>query len=87
MAKSGFEKFTMKTGGARALLRSDEVRRDLDRRARNVAEVAQAQHPPDFEVRADSYVGAGRAGATVVGLLRLERTNRVLGGAIDAART
>lgn len=82
-----FEKFVIESAAARALLRSDTVRKDLERRARNVAEAAQGQHPPNFEVRADSYVGAGRAGATVVGLLRVERRSRALGGAIDAART
>lgn len=86
MARSGFEKFKLHPNAARKILRSDDVRQDLERRARNVAQVAQGQHPPDFDVRADSYVGAGRAGATVVGLLSLERTRRVLGGAIDAAR-
>jgi hypothetical protein len=84
------EKFVIDSGGARALLRSPGVRAMLLARALRVAAAADAQlatlDAPYPAVEADSYTGAGRAGATVLGVpLPLERSRRILGGAIDAA--
>lgn len=84
MAASGFEKFKILPKGARSLLRSDQVRADLQRRAESVQRAAQGQ--TEAELTADSYTGKGRAGATVIGVpLAQEQDQRILGGAIDAA--
>lgn len=84
MASSGFEKFKISSAGARALLRSDGVRADMQRRADAVLRVAQSQ--TDAELTADSVIGPGRAGASVFGVpMREEQAHRILGGAIDAA--
>lgn len=84
MASSGFEKFKILPAGARALLRSDQVRADLQRRAESVQRAAQGQTAA--EITADSYTGKGRAGATVIGVpMAQEQDRRILGGAIDAA--
>jgi hypothetical protein len=80
------ERFTIDSAGARALLRSDGVRADLDARAQRVKAAAEGQVDSDVEIIADSYIGSGRAGATVIGVpMRIERRRRVLGGAVDAA--
>lgn len=76
--------------GYRATLRSPGVQLDLLRRARNVKAVVDshlaeldAPYPPAV---ADVTVGRNRASATVIGVpLPLERSRRILGGAIDAA--
>ena len=91
-------RFHMRSAGARAILRSDGVRDDLQRRADAVKAVAEPQwleatadDHVDGPVRviADTYVGSSRAGATVIAIhpysLRIERERRILGGAIDAA--
>lgn len=84
MAISGFEKFKISSPGARALLRSGGVRADLQRRAEAVRTAAQPQ--TDADLTADSYIGKGRAGATVIGVpMPIEQDRRILGGAIDAA--
>lgn len=93
------ERFKLNSRGARALLRSDGVRADLQRRAEAVKAVAEPQweaatadiHTEEpVRVIADSYTGSGRAGATVIAIhpasLRIEQDRRILGGAIDAAR-
>lgn len=84
------ERFRLNSAGVRQILRSDEVRSDLQRRADQVKAGADAQlaglEGPHPEVAADSYVGSGRAGATVIGVpLPLEESRRILGNAIDAA--
>ncbi|MFH0243594.1 hypothetical protein ACGRHY_14470 [Streptomyces sp. HK10] len=92
-------RFRLRSRGARALLRSDGVRADLQRRADQVRAVADPQfqeatadsHVSEpVRVIADTYTGAQRAGATVIAIhpssLRIERERRILGGAIDAAR-
>lgn len=68
----------------RALLRSPEVRRDLERRARAIAQAAG----PGFE--ADSEVGTNRARATArtatIEARVEEATRRSLTRAVDAGR-
>ncbi|MEU2180111.1 hypothetical protein [Streptomyces thermolilacinus] len=89
----------MNSRGARALLRSAEVRDDLQRRADAVKAVAAPAYERatsdiwtryPVKVIADTSVGANRAFATVVvvhpAALRIEREHRILGGALDAAR-
>lgn len=87
---AALERFRLNPAGARQLLRSGEVRSDLQRRADQVKVEADAQlaglEGPHPDVLADSYVGSGRAGATVIGVpLPLEESRRILGSAIDAA--
>jgi hypothetical protein len=68
----------------RDLLRSPEVRRDLERRARNIAAAAG----PGFE--ADSEIGRNRARASVwtatFEAMAAEATDRALTRSIDAGR-
>jgi hypothetical protein len=80
--------------GYRAVLRSAEVRADLQRRADNVARVARTRlaglgnDGSGVRLIADTNVGRNRAGATVLGVpMRLERKYRILGSAIDAGRS
>jgi hypothetical protein len=80
--------------GYRAMLRSAEVRSDLQRRADNVAGVVRRQlsglgnEGSGVRLIADTNVGRNRSGATVLGVpMRLERKYRILGSAIDAARS
>ena len=90
MAGSGFESFRMISRGAKALLTSEKVRADLHTRAERVKQSADAQlaqldspYPP---VTVGSTTGTNRAGAVVGGVpMPLERSRRILGGAIDAA--
>jgi hypothetical protein len=85
MARGAVEKFKLTPAGARALLRSPGVRDDLEARAERIK--AAAQPYTDNDLIADSYIGKGRAGATVIGVpMRQERDERILGSAIDAAR-
>jgi len=86
--------------GLRELLGADFVRRDLERRAEEIAEVARADYaarPPhegDVEVTVDSSAGETgaqlRARATVIakhpGVVHIEADRRPLGAAIDAAK-
>lgn len=84
MAKTGFDRFKIRSAGAKELLRSDRVRGDLERRAGKVR--AAAAGSTDAHLIADSYTGRGRAGATVIGVpMRQEVKERILGRAIDAA--
>lgn len=77
-------RFRHSSAGYRSILRSEGVREDLQRRADQVKRAAQDQ--TRRELIADSYVGRGRSGATVIGVSETEETReRVLGGAIDAA--
>ena len=84
------EKFRIIPRGAQDLLRSEGVRADLHARAERVAAAADAQlatldaaYPATV---ADSSVGRGRAGATVLGVpVPLEESRRILGSAVDAA--
>lgn len=72
--------------GARAILRSDKVREDLERRATRIARAAGGTQ--DFAVEAQ--VGANRARASVRTATqkarRAEATRRALTRAIDAGR-
>lgn len=74
--------------GFAEVLKSDGVRSLLEGKAERVRVRAQGRVGGDgVEVRADSYVGRSRAGATVWGVpMRIEMDDRVLGGAIDAAK-
>jgi len=84
--------FRLNSRGMKALLRSDDVREDLERRADRVAQQVRGQVEGVLEhgeggIVADSYTGRGRVGATVIGVpMEVEARDRVLGGAIDAAR-
>lgn len=84
MPSPGLQRFVIDSKGAKAVLRSEGVRADLQRRAEAVKTAAQGK--TDRELIADSYVGRGRAGATVIGVSESEETReRILGSAIDAA--
>lgn len=77
-------RIVLKRNGVRDLLRSDGVRRDLERRARQIAEAAG----DGFEY--DSAIGQNRARATVwtdtIEAMHEEATDRTLTRAIDAGR-
>lgn len=82
---NALERYKRNPAGMRAILRSGGVRQDLLARAQRVRAAAQVR--TDRPLIADSYIGAGRAGATVIGVpMRQEREERILGAAIDAAR-
>lgn len=72
--------------GARALLRSEKVRANLDRRARRIAEAAGGE--PDFEY--ESRIGSNRARASVRTAThegrKAEAERRALTRALDAGR-
>lgn len=93
------ERFEINSRGAEALLKSNGVRNDLLRRATAVAtwvrpyfEEALADSGTDTPVRvvADTYIGRGRAGATVIPVhprsLGVERRHGYLRAAMSAAR-
>lgn len=87
MATSGFEKFVHNRAGYRQVLRSDGVRAMLQHKADAVRSAAAGQVPADVELIADTTLGTNRAGGTVIGVpMRLEKSHRILGSAIDAAR-
>lgn len=73
--------------GVRALLRSDDVERDLLRRAERVAQAAESKAPDHIRIVVDSSVGATRARAIVLALggYDEELDKRFLSSAIDAA--
>jgi cytochrome c556 len=77
-------KVTIERKEIRALLRSPEVKRDLERRAKRIADAAGE----GFE--ADSETGTNRARATVwtdtFEAMRAEATDRALTRSIDAGR-
>lgn len=92
------ESFRIKSRGAEALLKSDGVRADLERRAQAVAgwagpyfeqALADSGTPEPVKIIADSYVGRTRAGATAIavhpGSLRVERDHGYFRGAMSAA--
>jgi hypothetical protein len=86
--------FRHDSNGYRAVLRSAEVRADLQRRADNVARAARGRlsgvgnEGSGVHLIADSFIGRNRAGATVIGMpMRLERKYRILGSSVDAGRS
>lgn len=81
-------RYTHNRAGLGALLKGDELRRDLGRRADNVRQVADSKADPDQEVFSSTYVGRNRVRATVIapGGLADELERRYLGSALDAAR-
>lgn len=89
---SGFDRFKHSWPGYRQVLRSAEVRADMQRRATAVANQARGRLPAGnkgshITILADTAVGRNRAGATVIGVpMHLERKHRILGSSIDAAR-
>ncbi len=90
MADVGLIRFKLDSSDARAILRSNRVRVDLHARALKVAATADVQlaalDGPYPALKVTSDIGPGRAGATVTGVpMPLERSRRILGGAIDAA--
>lgn len=86
----GLVRFRFDSADAKAILRSQRVRADLHARALRVKAAADAAlaalegpYPP---LKVTSDIGPGRAGATVTGIpMPLERSRRILGGAVDAA--
>ncbi|MEM9134281.1 MAG: hypothetical protein AAGE88_18175 [Actinomycetota bacterium] len=87
MAQPGLIRFTYSPKGYRDILRSEAVRRIVLAKAERVADAARPEVPGGWWIRADSYTGRNRAGATVMGVpMRLERKRRILGRAMDAAR-
>lgn len=76
----------MNSKGARAILRSEAVRKDLERRARAIADAAGGE--PDFE--AESQIGDTRARASVRTATRegreAESRDKRLTRSIDAGR-
>lgn len=92
------ERFQINSRGAQALLKSDEVRADLLRRAQAVADwagpyfeqaLADSGTPEPVRIIADTYVGRSRAGATAIavhpGSLRIEQDHGYFRGAMSAA--
>lgn len=92
------ESFRLNSRGAAALLKSDGVRADLQRRAQAVADqagpsferaLADSGTPEPVRIIADSYVGRTRAGATAIavhpGSLRVEREHGYFRSAMSAA--
>lgn len=77
-------KIVLNRRGVRELLRSQEVRRDLERRAEAIANAAGPGH------LVDSQVGKNRARASVrtdsIDAMIAEATNRNLTRALDAGR-
>ena len=77
-------RFELNSKGIRQMLRSEEVRADMERRARNIAAAAGE----GFE--ADAYVGRNRARGDVftatVEAMRAEAEDMALTRAIDAGR-
>ncbi|MFB6948896.1 hypothetical protein ACFV85_14970 [Streptomyces niveus] len=92
------ERFQINSRGAAALLKSDGVRADLERRAQAVADwagpyfeqaLADSGTPEPVRIIADSYTGRTRAGATAIavhpGSLRIEQEHGYFRGAMSAA--
>ncbi|MGW0933658.1 hypothetical protein [Streptomyces sp. NPDC002666] len=92
------ERFQLNSRGAAALLKSDGVRADLQRRAQAIADwagpyfedaLANTHTPEPVRMVADSYVGRTRAGATAIaihpGSLRVEQEHGYFRGAMSAA--
>lgn len=82
------ERFKINSSGAKAILRSKGVQRDLERRANKVKAAAEAQLTDldDWEVIADVQVGRTRAGALISGVpTNVEADRRILGSALDSA--
>lgn len=84
---AGIIRVQMNSDGARAILRSERVRQDLERRGRAMAAAAGGE--PDFEV--ESQIGDNRARASVRTATHeareAEANERALTKAIDAGRT
>ncbi|MEU3318852.1 hypothetical protein [Streptomyces sp. NPDC006785] len=92
------ERFQINSRGAAALLKSEGVRADLERRAQAVADwagpyfeeaLADSGTPEPVRIVADSYIGRTRAGATAIavhpGSLRVEQDHGYFRGAMSAA--
>lgn len=92
------ERFQINSRGAAALLKSEGVRADLERRAQAVADwagpyfeqaLADSGAPEPVRIIADSYTGRTRAGATAIavhpGSLRIEQEHGYFRGAMSAA--
>ena len=87
--RSGLERYQHKRAGYRAVMRDAGTKAMLQRKADAVRLAALGQLPADTDtyILADTTVGTNRAGATIIGVpMRLERSHRILGSAIDAAR-
>jgi hypothetical protein len=91
--RSELEKFEMDSDGYKNVLRSDGVRADLQARAERIAARAASMYNDAdsiLEVKADSYIGKGRAGATAIAIgvraLEIEAERRVLGSSMEAGR-
>lgn len=88
-------RFRHSSAGFRAVMRSNGVRADLERRAEQIAAVAGPQFADEdlsgepVTMDTSSYVGTNRASASVAAVhpaaMVIEQRKRILGGAIDAA--
>lgn len=84
------EDFKHNPAGYIAVMRSPEMRLDLDRRAdavhRVVADRLDSLGVDGVDLWSDTTDGRTRAGGTVAGVpIAVEQAHRVLGGALDAA--
>jgi hypothetical protein len=85
-AGPGLLSFKHSRKGYIAVMKSEPVRADLQRRAEAVAAVVRAK-VPGSDITADARVGRTRAGGSVFGVpMRVEVESRVLGRAIGSAR-
>lgn len=85
----GLDVFKWNRRGYLGVLQSPGVEAMLQGRADQVKAAAEADLPPgsDIYILADTTQGRTRVGATVIGVpMRLEKSKRILGRAIDAAR-
>ncbi len=78
----------LRYAGIRQVAKSQEVEKDMLRRADKVRQAAQSLAPPDQELFATPWIGRNRARASVMapGGLAAEHRDRFLGKSIDAAR-
>lgn len=89
-ARPGLTRFEYNSAGYVKVMKSAGVQADLARRAAAVRSAILARYTdraPDWEVTADVKVGRNRARAVISGVpMRDEIAERILGGALDAAR-
>jgi hypothetical protein len=77
-------RFVMRRNAPREIRRSREVLRELERRARNIADAAGPGHEVDSEVNANRARASVRT--TTIDAMIAEATSRNLTRAIDAGR-
>lgn len=89
-ARPGLIRFEYNSAGYIEIMKSAGVQADLAARAARVRAAIVTRYTnrdPDWEITADVQVGRTRARAIISGVpMREEMANRILGGALDAAR-